>query len=442
MSGEALITGKGYYMNPIAEELNVKLEGTVAGRVLSDFGTRFYFPRGIISQSAEAKKKAHRFNATVGMATRGRAPLYLQSIKKLIPGLGEGDVFPYAPGGGDADLRTAWRREMEEKNPSLRGKTTSTPLVTSGLTHGMMLAGDLFMNKGEEVVVPDMFWGNYKLIFAERLGGSIRTFPFYSEEGGFNVEAFEEALRACKGSKKFFILNFPNNPTGYSPTAEEAQRIVEVVRSLAEEGNDVVAVTDDAYFGLFYEQETCKESLFGRFADLHERVLAIKTDGATKEELAWGFRIGFITYASKGLGEEALEALENKTMGAIRSSISNANRMAQSLILRALKDPNYESEKAEAYTILESRYRRTKKVVESFPEDSPLQALPFNSGYFMTFSYSGDAEKLRQHLLDRYGIGTISIQNAYLRVAYSSVELEDIEELLTTIEQASREVLE
>ncbi len=429
-------------MNPIAEELNSKLKGTVAARVLSEFGTRFYFPRGIISQSAEAKQRAHRFNATVGMATRGKAPLFLQSMKKLIPGLGEGDIFPYAPGGGDPDLRTTWQRKMEEKNPSIRGKTTSTPLVVSGLTHGMMLAGDLFLNPGEEVVVPDMFWGNYKLIFSERVGGALRAFTFFTEDGRFNLEAFEEALRSAKGSKKMFILNFPNNPTGYSPTKKEAEGIVDVVWRLAEEGEDIVAITDDAYFGLFYEEETCKESLFGRFADLHTRVMAIKVDGATKEELAWGFRIGFVTYASRGLDEVALTALETKTMGAIRSSISNANRLAQSLLLRALSDPNYESEKSEAFTILESRYRRTRKVINSFSEDSPLHPLPFNSGYFMTFRFDGDAEKLRQHLLEQYGIGTISIQQVYLRVAYSSVELEGIEELFQTIEKAAREVLE
>jgi aspartate/methionine/tyrosine aminotransferase len=428
-------------MNPIAEELNKKLEGTVAAETLSDFGRRFYFPRGIISQSAEAKKKAHRFNATVGMATRGKAPLYLQSIKKLIPGLGEGDIFPYAPGGGLNDLRSLWRAKMEEKNPSLKGKTTSSPLITSGLTHGIMVAGDLFTDPGQEIVIPDMFWGNYKLIFAERIGAELRRFQFFSDEGGFNLEAFGQALRDTPGDKAFFILNFPNNPTGYSPTREEADGIVETVQQVAEEGKKVVAVLDDAYFGLFYEEETYKESLFGRLADLHDRVLAIKADGATKEELAWGFRIGFITYAGKGLGEDALYALEQKSMGAIRSSISNANHLAQSLLLRALGDPNYESEKSEAFNVLKSRYQRSRQMVESFPEDSPLQALPFNSGYFLTFRYSGDAEKLRLHLLDHYGIGTISIQGTYLRVAYSSVELEDIEELFTTIEKAAREVL-
>ncbi|MCK5672628.1 MAG: aminotransferase class I/II, partial [Spirochaetales bacterium] len=66
---------------------------------------------------------------------------------------------------------------------------------------------------------------------------------------------------------------------------------------------------------------------------------------------------------------------------------------------------------------------------------------PFNSGYFMTFLYKGDSEKLRIHLLEEYGIGTISIQGKYLRIAYSSVELENLEELYTIIDKAAREIL-
>ena len=76
-------------MNAIAEELNKILEGTAAERLFSDFGTRFYFPRGIITQSGEAKKKAHKFNATVGMATDGKKPLFLENIQKLVTGLSE-----------------------------------------------------------------------------------------------------------------------------------------------------------------------------------------------------------------------------------------------------------------------------------------------------------------------------------------------------------------
>jgi len=428
-------------MNKIAVELNETLKGTVAERLLSDLGRRLYFPKGIVAQSAEAKQKATRHNATVGMATSGNKPLFLPSIQKLITGLSETEIYPYAPTPGLPELREVWRREMDEKNPSLKGKLTSSPLVTSGLTHAILVAADLFVDPGEKVVVPDMFWGNYRLMFEERREAELLTFPFFNEKGGINMEALESSLRAA-GKKMVLILNFPNNPTGYSPTEAEAREIADLLKKLAEEGNDVLCIADDAYFGLFYEEGTFKESLFGLLADSHENLLAVKVDGATKEELAWGFRIGFVTYAARGMSADQYEALQKKSMGSIRSSISNSNRMAQGLILKGLKDPNYAAEKESAYKILEARYRKVREVVNGIGADSPLKALPFNSGYFMTFKYQGDAEKLRQYLLNTYNVGAIAIGTEYLRVAYSSVDIENIEDLYQIIDKAAREAME
>ncbi|HDQ15192.1 MAG TPA: aminotransferase class I/II-fold pyridoxal phosphate-dependent enzyme, partial [Sediminispirochaeta sp.] len=373
------------------------------------------------------------------MATDGNKPLFLQSIQKLVTGLSEEEIYPYAPTPGLPALRTHWREEMDRKNPSLKGKQTSEPLVTSGLTHGILVVADLFANRGDKVVVPDMFWGNYRLIFEERIGAELSTFPFFDEDGKINLTALERSLRDA-GQKKILVLNFPNNPTGYSPTREEAQSIADLLKKLADEGSDILCILDDAYFGLFYEDDTFTESLFGILADMHENILAAKIDGATKEELAWGFRVGFVTYAARGLNDEHYEALQKKTMGAIRSSISNANRMAQSLLLKGLQDPEYQKQKQEAFETLKARYKKVREVVDAMSDDAPLKTLPFNSGYFMTFRYRGDAEKLRLHLLDKYGVGTIAIGTEYLRVAYSSVALENIEDLYQIIDKASREI--
>ncbi|MEA1910221.1 MAG: aminotransferase class I/II-fold pyridoxal phosphate-dependent enzyme, partial [Spirochaetota bacterium] len=263
-------------MNSLAEELNSIIEGSIVSNLLSDFGKRFYFPKGIVAQSAEAKKKATRFNATVGMATSNGNPMFLNSVRNQIPELSESDAFPYAPTPGVLELRNKWREEMDQKNPSLAGKETSVPLVTSGLTHGLSVLGDMFLNKGDSIVFPDMFWGNYRLIFEGRNQAGIITFPFFSENGGMNIEGFEKALTNAPGDKVAFVLNFPNNPTGFTPSVEDGNKIVEMLLKLAKSGKKILAIMDDAYFGLFYEDESLKESLFGKLADLHENILAVK----------------------------------------------------------------------------------------------------------------------------------------------------------------------
>jgi hypothetical protein len=70
-----------------------------------------------------------------------------------------------------------------------------------------------------------------------------------------------------------------------------------------------------------------------------------------------------------------------------------------------------------------------------------IEPLPFNSGYFMSFLCKGiSAEALRIELLDGSEIGTISMQDKYLRVAFSSLEEEHIPEFLDTVVAAAKKI--
>ena len=64
-------------VNPLARDLNDRLLAAAPEvlEMLSGLGRRLYFPKGILSQSAEANQKAHRFNATIGIATEGDGPM-------------------------------------------------------------------------------------------------------------------------------------------------------------------------------------------------------------------------------------------------------------------------------------------------------------------------------------------------------------------------------
>ncbi|HUI71035.1 MAG TPA: aminotransferase, partial [Spirochaetia bacterium] len=121
-------------MNPLAQELNGVLEATVAGALFSDLGKRIYFPRGIVAQSAEARKHARRANATIGMALREGKPVFLAAIRSLIPDLDPEEIFPYAPTQGIEKLREMWKKEILEKNPDIGDTPFSLPLVVPGLT--------------------------------------------------------------------------------------------------------------------------------------------------------------------------------------------------------------------------------------------------------------------------------------------------------------------
>lgn len=422
-------------MNRIAQELNKTLEGTVALDLLSDYGKRFYFPKGIAAQSAEAKKHANVLNATIGMAYLNKEPVEHTAVRKQLPQLAPDESVAYAPTGGDNALRTRWKQEILRKNADLSDQQISQPMVVPGLTSGISQIADLFVDPGDPVVIPDMFWGNYRLIFEGRNEANIHGFPFFGPDMKLNIEGFRKALSEnARNGKVILLVNFPNNPTGYSPTEDEAARLVDVIRELASGGLRIVTISDDAYFGLFYEPGIYQQSLFAPLSQAHQNILAIKVDGATKEEFVWGFRIGFVTMGCKGMRSEHYEALNNKLMGSIRASISNSSRPAQSILLKAMGSDGYLDEKKRYFESLKARYHEVKRILSERSTGLSLKPLPFNSGYFMSFRFeNGNAEALRQDLLLKKGIGTIAIGEDYLRVAYSSIDIEDLPRLYEEI---------
>lgn len=439
-------------LNPLAEELNATLarEAPAVLSMLSSLGRRYYFPKGILSQSAEAKARAHRANATIGIALEDGAPMHLPSVHQHFRGLEPKDLYPYAPVAGKPELRERWRRKQLDENPRMRGKTLGAPIVTSALTHGLSLAAEMFVEPGDPVLIPDQLWGNYRLTFEVRQGGVVETFPLFDGQA-FHRRAFAEAVRSAASRKEKFlaILNFPNNPTGFTPTASDGEAIASALLDAAGKGTRVVAVIDDAYFGLFYDDGCLKESIFGYLAGAHPNLLAIKLDGATKEEFVWGFRVGFLTYgagAKAGAGTPALEAvhaaLEKKTCGAIRAGVSNAPHPSQSLVLSALESPRFSSEQAEKRDLLRRRALKVRETLER-PEYSKVWTpYPFNSGYFMCLRlHDLDAERLRLHLLDRYGVGVIATSKTDIRVAFSCIEESQVPEVFDTLHRGAMDLV-
>ena len=239
--------------------------------------------------------------------------------------------------------------------------------------------------------------------------------------GAFDADAMKAALLA-PGAKKILVLNFPNNPTGYTATFEDARRIVRAVRAAARAGKRIVVVLDDAYFGLVYEKGVHGESLFAEFAALDGNVLAVKLDGTTKEDYVWGLRVGFISFAFKGATEAQLKALEDKAAGNVRSGISNASSIGQHLAVSAYADGEYARQKREKYSVLKSRYAEIRRILKAHPEyGRNFTPMPFNSGYFMCVKPVGvDAEKVRRQLIEKYSTGTI-VLSGLIRIAFSTV---------------------
>lgn len=404
-------------LNAIIKEGNIHVYN-----LLSKRGKAIYFPKlGILSQAAEANGK--KLNATIGAAIEDDGtPMKLKSIASKL-NLESNLIFPYAPSYGRKDLRDKWKSMIYEKNPSLKSDI-SCPVVSCALTHGLSMIGYLFLDEADKIIIPDLYWENYELTFTYAYGAKIETYNTF-KNGEFDIDAMKAKLSHGIG-KKVVLLNFPNNPTGYTVTEEEAEKIKTILlAAAAEKGNEIIAICDDAYFGLVFKNGIYKESIFTKLADLHPNILAIKLDGVTKEDYAWGFRVGFITYAYKGITKSVCEALEAKTAGAVRGNISSAPNISQSLVLQAFNSPTYLEEKAEKFNILKERAETCERILAEHAEyKNEFEALPFNSGYFLCVKLkNAEGEKIRQILLEKYSTGVIAFGDI-IRIAFCSVRKE------------------
>ncbi len=432
-------------LHPLAQAANDALakDCPVLLEMLAERGKRFFFPaKGILAQGAEAKQKAKTANATVGIATENGAPMNLACVSKYFTGLTPAEVFDYAPSYGKPDVRAAWAKKQREETPSLGDHPLSNPVVTNALTHGLGLVGDLFLDPGDQVLTADLLWENYNLNWETRLGAVFNYFPFFDERlTGFNLPAFTAALAKHRGRKLVVSLNFPNNPSGYTPTRAEADAIVAALTAEAEAGTKLVVCVDDAYYGMFYDDASATESIFGKLCKASNNLLAIKVDGATKEEFVWGLRVGFVTFGVKNGTAGAYKALEDKTAGLIRAYVSNISNPGQSVVLKALQDPEFRKQQAEKVATLRGRAKVTAVECRRAEYADCWDVYPFNSGYFMCLRIKGaDADAVRVRLLDDHGVGAIALGKTDLRIAFSCLTEAQIPGVFSAAAKAIRAV--
>jgi aspartate/methionine/tyrosine aminotransferase len=135
------------------------------------------------------------------------------------------------------------------------------------------------------------------------------------------------------------------------------------------------------------------------------------------------------------------DALTKKVGGLIRGTISKSSTPSQSLLLHAMKSIGYKEEKEEKLELLEGRYHELRRVIDSQDYADAFRPYPFNSGYFMCLELlHTDAERLRRHLLDAYGVGVIAIGDHDIRIAFSCLEKEQIKDLFDILYKAVKDL--
>ena len=152
---------------------------------------------------------------------------------------------------------------------------------------------------GDRVVLHSPAWPNVGN--AARLrGAQVDELPLTAlAEGGFRMDF--DRLDAMLDGARAFILNSPNNPTGWTATLDELATILEIARR-----RRVWLISDEVYSRLIYDGATAAPSLLD-LAEPDDRVIVCNS--FSKTWVMTGWRLGWLV-VPEGARDAVTELVE------------------------------------------------------------------------------------------------------------------------------------
>ncbi|WP_429971421.1 aminotransferase class I/II-fold pyridoxal phosphate-dependent enzyme [Fructilactobacillus sp. Tb1] len=206
-------------------------------------------------------------------------------------------------------------------------------VITNGVTEAMYDTIATFIDDGDEVLIPTpAFPVYYSLV--DIFGGKlvqINTQP----DGFLMTPARLQAAIDAHPNAKMIILNFPSNPTGRTYSADQMEKIADVLAK-----TDMVVVSDEIYSELTYGQ---KHTSIARFIPDQ----TILFNGLSKSHAMTGWRIGIFA-GPANLVEQIAKVHELVTTSVMTASqvaaeeaFSNGQDDAQPMVEQYIKRRDY-----------------------------------------------------------------------------------------------------
>jgi aspartate/methionine/tyrosine aminotransferase len=239
------------------------------------------------AQALEASKI--REVAELGMKETDILPLFFgegawttntKIVDAAIASLKAGNHF-YKPNNGDVALRD----EIVRYSNGLFGCNLTRERITvtpSGM-QGIMLTAEILTSPGDRVVAVEPGWPNIVGAF-KAVGANISTVSIAPKDGRWALD-LNELIDALTPDTKAVILNSPNNPTGWTMSAQEQRIVLEHCRQ-----NGIWIVADDVYTRLYRHADSAPSFL----SIAEEGDLLISINSFSKCWSMTGWRLGWI----------------------------------------------------------------------------------------------------------------------------------------------------
>ena len=207
----------------------------------------------------------------------------------------------YTPNGGIPALREAVSKSYRARGLNYQANEI---LIGAGAISILCLACTAILDIGDEVLLPDPGWANYKGLMMQV--GAIPVPVKVYEKNGFMYD-LDDLRAAITPKTKLILINSPSNPTGGVASAENLREIAE----LAKEKN-LYILTDEIYRELLWTDEPYTS--IASFPGMKERTVVV--DGFSKTYAMTGFRLGYAA------GPEEVIAAMTKLLENVLSSVN------------------------------------------------------------------------------------------------------------------------
>ena len=180
----------------------------------------------------------------------------------------------------------AVRAAIAEYLSALHGRPFGEERVTLtvGGMQAIMLAMQMLVDPGDEVVIVHPLWPN-AVAAARVMGGTPVAFPMVLEEGRWRLD-LEGLMAACGPKARALYINTPNNPTGWVMSADEMAAVLGFARR-----RGLWVLSDEVYGRITFDG--ARAPSFLDIAEPEDRVLVFNTH--SKSWAMTGWRLGWLT---------------------------------------------------------------------------------------------------------------------------------------------------
>lgn len=363
----------------------------------------------------EAKGADKVINGTIGSLLDDDGELVvLESVDKVFKHLSPKDYAEYAPIGGIQPFKESVKKAAFGTHvPKGYIEAVATPGGTGSLRNVISNYSD----GGDEILTSDWHWAPYNTIAGE-IGRSIATYELFTEEGKFNVDSFREksAEILAKQESLVIIMNTPaHNPTGYSLTLEDWDKVIDVLREEAKCGKAIALVIDVAYIDFAGDEEEYRR-FFPKIERLPENVISIVAYSLSKTFTLYGTRCGAMICVAKT--PEIAQEFKRVCEYSSRGSWSNSAKVAQVILSRIYGDKELLKRINEERYVYRDMLLKRGKAFSNAAKEVGLEIVPYDAGFFISIPCDNSDEISAK--LEAKGIFLVPLAKG-IRVAVASL---------------------